>query len=128
MFAKLLKMEFRSTWNVLGILCLSLVGAGLLGGLATRYLEGASAPKQWLEILCVLVITAAVLFFVVCGAAALIVQIVRFYRSRFTDEGYRHHPSDSTVQLYHQRRQSNRHRCCRSRQLCFDGAVRRAGF
>ena len=33
MFAKLLKMEFRSTWNVLGILCLSLVGAGLLGGL-----------------------------------------------------------------------------------------------
>lgn len=89
MFAKLLKMEFRSTWNVLGILCLSLVGAGLLGGLAIRYLEGVSAPKQWLEILlCELVITAAVLFFVVCGAAALIVQIVRFYRSRFTDEGY----------------------------------------
>ncbi|OLA36874.1 MAG: hypothetical protein BHW31_06320, partial [Firmicutes bacterium CAG:110_56_8] len=82
MFAKLLKMEFRSTWNVLGILCLSLVGAGLLGGVAIRYLEGASAPKKWLEG------TAAVLFFVVCGVAALIVQIVRFYRSRFTDEGY----------------------------------------
>ena len=31
MFAKLLKMEFRSTWNILGILCVSLVGAGLLG-------------------------------------------------------------------------------------------------
>lgn len=88
MFAKLLKMEFRSTWNVLGILCLSLVGAGLLGGVAIRYLEGASAPKQWLEVLCTLAITAAVLFFVVCGVAALIVQIVRFYRSRFTDEGY----------------------------------------
>lgn len=88
MFAKLLKMEFRSTWNVLGILCLSLVGAGLLGGLAIRYLEGASAPKQWLEVLCMLAVIAAVLFFVVCGAGALIVQIVRFYRSRFTDEGY----------------------------------------
>lgn len=88
MFAKLLKMEFRSTWNVLGILCLSLVGAGLLGGLAIRYLVGASAPKEWLEVLCTLAITAAVLFFVVCGVAALIVQIVRFYRSRFTDEGY----------------------------------------
>ena len=75
MFAKLLKMEFRSTWNVLGILCLSLVGAGLLGGLAIRYLVGASAPKEWLEVLCTLVITAAVLFFVVCGVAALIVQI-----------------------------------------------------
>ncbi|MFR3879887.1 MAG: hypothetical protein ACLTX9_06105 [Oscillospiraceae bacterium] len=37
MFAKLLKMEFRSTWNVLGILCLSLVGRGL-GGVAIRYL------------------------------------------------------------------------------------------
>ena len=88
MFAKLLKMEFRSTWNVLGILCLSLVGAGLLGGLAIRYLEGASAPAKWLSVLCMLVITAAVLFFVLCGAAALIVQIFRFYRSRFTDEGY----------------------------------------
>lgn len=88
MFAKLLKMEFRSTWNVLGILCLSLVGAGLLGGVAIRYLVGASAPKEWLEVLCTLAITAAVLFFIVCGVAALIVQIVRFYRSRFTDEGY----------------------------------------
>lgn len=88
MFAKLLKMEFRSTWNVLGILCLSLVGAGLLGGLAIRYLEGASAPKEWLSVLCMLASIAAALFFVVCGAAALIVQIVRFYRSRFTDEGY----------------------------------------
>lgn len=88
MFAKLLKMEFRSTWNVLGILCLSLVGAGLLGGVAIRYLVGASAPREWLEVLCTLAITAAVLFFVVCGVAALIVQIVRFYRSRFTDEGY----------------------------------------
>ena len=88
MFAKLLKMEFRSTWNVLGILCLSLVGAGLLGGLGIRYLEGASAPKQWLEVLCMLAVIAAVLFFAVCGAGALIVQIVRFYRSRFTDEGY----------------------------------------
>ena len=64
MFAKLLKMEFRSTWNVLGILCLSLVGAGLLGGVAIRYLVGASAPKEWLEVLCTLAITAAVLFFV----------------------------------------------------------------
>ena len=34
MFAKLLKMEFRSTWNILGILCVSLVGAGLLAALA----------------------------------------------------------------------------------------------
>ena len=88
MFAKLLKMEFRSTWNVLGILCLSLVGAGLLGGVAIRYLVVEDAPKQWLLILCTLAIVAAVLFFAVCCAAALIVQIVRFYRSRFTDEGY----------------------------------------
>ena len=86
MFAKLLKMEFRSTWNVLGILCLSLVGAGLLGGVATRYLAGEDAPKQWLMILCTLAIVAAVLFFVVCCAAALIVQIVRFYRSRFSKD------------------------------------------
>ena len=83
MFAKLLKMEFRSTWNVLGILCLSLVGAGLLGGVAIRYLVGASAPKEWLEVLCTLAITAAVLFFVVCGVAALIVWAAAYLICRF---------------------------------------------
>ena len=41
MFAKLLKMEFRSTWNVLGILCLSLVGAGLLAHVPTIVLPEA---------------------------------------------------------------------------------------
>lgn len=71
MFAKLLKMEFRSTWNVLGILCLSLVGAGLLGGVAIRYLVGASAPKEWLEVLCTLTINRgrAVLRRLRCGGA-----------------------------------------------------------
>ena len=50
MFAKLLKMEFRSTWNVLGILCLSLVGAGLLhDGYVTSVLVGASRPQQLLD-------------------------------------------------------------------------------
>ena len=44
MFAKLLKMEFRSTWNVLGILCLSLVGAGLLGGPSPSGIWWAPAP------------------------------------------------------------------------------------
>ena len=88
MFAKLLKMEFRSTWNVLGILCLSLLGAGVLGGLATRYLESSDAPTRWIEVLCVLTVTAVVLFFVIFGVASVIIQLVRFYRSRFTDEGY----------------------------------------
>lgn len=88
MFAKLLKMEFRSTWNILGILCVSLVGAGLLGGFATRYLANVEAPEEWLEVLCCLTVTAVALFFAVCAAAALILQVVRFYRSRFTDEGY----------------------------------------
>ena len=45
MFAKLLKMEFRSTWNVLGILCLSLVGAGLLGGLAADRADRPLLPQ-----------------------------------------------------------------------------------
>lgn len=88
MFAKLLKMEFRSTLERAGHSVPESGGRGAFGGLAIRYLVGASAPKEWLEVLCTLAITAAVLFFVVCGVAALIVQIVRFDRSRFTDEGY----------------------------------------
>lgn len=92
MFTKLLKHDFKSTWGMVGLLCLISLGAGILGGGAMRYLvwisqrggEEMTAPT----VLCILTMIASIIFIAVCGAAALVVLIGHFYKSRFTDEGY----------------------------------------
>ena len=92
MFAKLLKHEWRSTREMLGILCLISLGASLLGGLTMCYLfyvnshDGGGSDA--LEILSVLFMIAAMIALAVVGAAAVLVYMGRFYKSRFTDEGY----------------------------------------
>ena len=92
MFAKLLKHEWRSTREMLGILCLISLGASLLGGLTMCYLSYASTHanvgNDALEILSVLFMIAAMIALAVVGAAAVLVYMGRFYKSRFTDEGY----------------------------------------
>lgn len=92
MFTKLLKHDFKSTWGLVGLLCLISLGAGVLGGGAMRYLvwisERGSEEMTAPTILCILTMIAAIIFIAVCGAAALVVLIGRFYKSRFTDEGY----------------------------------------
>lgn len=92
MFAKLLKHDFKSTWGILGLLCLISLGAGVLGGGAMWYLVWISergAERMTVPmLLCVLIMIAAIIFIVVCGVAALLILIGRFYKSRFTDEGY----------------------------------------
>lgn len=92
MFAKLLKHEWRSTREMLGILCLISLGASLLGGLTMCYLfyvnshDGGGSDA--LEILSVLFMIAAMIALAVVGAAAVLVYMGRFCKSRFTDEGY----------------------------------------
>lgn len=92
MFAKLLKHEWRSTREMLGILCLISLGASLLGGLTMCYLSYASTHanvgNDALEILSVLFMMAAMIALAVVGVAAVVVYMGRFYKSRFTDEGY----------------------------------------
>ena len=92
MFAKLLKHEWRSTREMLGILCLISLGASLLGGLTMCYLFYVSSHdgggSDALEILSVLFMIAAMIALAVVGAAAVLVYMGRFYKSRFTDEGY----------------------------------------
>ena len=89
MFAKLLKHEWRSTREMLGILCLISLGASLLGGLTMCYLfyvnshDGGGSDA--LEILSVLFMIAAMIALAVVGAAAVLVYMGRFYKSRFTD-------------------------------------------
>ena len=92
MFAKLLKHEWRSTREMLGILCLISLGASLLGGLTMCYLFYVNSHdgggSNALEILSVLFMIAAMIALAVVGAAAVLVYMGRFYKSRFTDEGY----------------------------------------
>ena len=92
MFAKLLKHEWRSTREMLGILCLISLGASLLGGLTMCYLFYVSSHdgggSDALEILSVLFMIAAMIALAVVGVAAVVVYMGRFYKSRFTDEGY----------------------------------------
>ena len=91
MFTKLLKHEWRATRGMLGTLCLICLGASLLGGCTMRYLMIASsqdAQHHAIVVLNVLAMIAAIIAVAVTGVASLFLLIGRFYKSRFTDEGY----------------------------------------
>ena len=91
MFTKLLKHEWRATRGMLGTLCLVCLGASLLGGGTMRYLIGATfqeAQHDAIVVLNVLAMVAAMIVVAVAGVAGLFLYIGRFYKSRFTDEGY----------------------------------------
>ena len=91
MFTKLLKHEWRATRGMLGTMCLVCLGASLLGGGTMRYLITASyadAQHHAIVVLNVLAMAAAIIAVAVTGVAALFLLIGRFYKSRFTDEGY----------------------------------------
>ena len=92
MFTKLLKHEWRATRGMLGTLCLVCLGASLLGGLNMRYLMWASTAQEMqhntIIVLNTLAMVAAIIAVALAGVAALFLYIGRFYKSRFTDEGY----------------------------------------
>ena len=94
MFAKLLKYEWMASAGLLGILSGAALGIGLLGGVALRYLfsvanSGSEDPAVNIVIL---PLTFMLLFMMLALVAYMFaVQIIllsRFYKSRFTDEGY----------------------------------------
>lgn len=92
MFAKLLKHEWRATRGMLGILSLIALGASLLGGLTMCYLFYSSTHtdvgNDTLAIISVLFMVAAMIVMALIGLGTLVMYIGRFYKSRFTDEGY----------------------------------------
>lgn len=94
MFAKLLKYEWKSSAGLLGILSLAALGVGLAGGGALRYLfvvvesvgDGSSNGVVMLPLMfLVMFMMLALLAYVI---ATQIILLSRFYKSRFTDEGY----------------------------------------
>lgn len=86
MFAKLLKYDFRSTWGLLGLLSIIALGAGALGSVVARMLE--QEPKGFFLTMLVIAMITVVFYLVGYCLAAMFLLLGRFYKSRFTDEGY----------------------------------------
>lgn len=95
MFAKLLKHEWKASAGLLGILSLAALGIGVAGGFVLRYIIEIiqtidtndailNAVLMPLMLLLVFLILALVAF----AVAVEIILLSRFYKSRFTDEGY----------------------------------------
>ena len=94
MFAKLLKHEWKATSKLLGILSLCALSIGVLGGLAIRVIIAAT-EKVTTDGTAALVISGSVflimglfLALVLYAAGTEIYLLIRFYKTRFTDEGY----------------------------------------
>lgn len=99
MFAKLLKHDFRSNALALSILSAATVGmdiaAGFLLRLLMNYGDALNNMEDGGETLHVLVmsgsmlsLTFCILGMIGCFVAAFIILLIRYYRSRFTDQGY----------------------------------------
>ena len=89
MFGKLIKAEWRASRRVVGILCLAVLIAALVLGLVGCGLFMAET-RSWnvhgtVEIVVALLCVAAIMVIAVAWAASI---FWRFYRSRFTEEGY----------------------------------------
>lgn len=91
MFAKLLKHEWRSQLRFLGVLSLAALGLCIPGGLLLRLLTTSGEKLEQMG--AVLVSMTMMLTFIFMALAVYLVAVqilllVRFYKNKFTDEGY----------------------------------------
>ena len=89
MFAKLLKHEWKATAGTLGVFSLAAVGVGVFATVLLRFV--ASFYQQipdllWLPIGTMLGGAVIAIFAYVLGSEIFLV--IRFYKNKFTDEGY----------------------------------------
>lgn len=94
MFSKLLKYEWKAVSRLLGILSLCVLGAGVLGGALIRLITFLTS-KAVNDSMAILLIVAFFLMLIglyvailVYAAGTNIYLLFRFYKTRFTDEGY----------------------------------------
>lgn len=95
MFAKLLKHEWRGTAGTLGLLSLIALGMGVVGILDLRViLHIVSGPKPENSVIILLMVPMILFLFLgvialgVYIAAVYVLLMYRFYKNKFTDEGY----------------------------------------
>ena len=94
MFAKLLKHEWKATSKLLGILSLCILGAGLLGAAALRAIDycTSKAVNDGMAVLLIagfgFLLLGLVMALVAYGVGTGFYLVYRFYKTRFTDQGY----------------------------------------
>lgn len=107
MFAKLLKHEWRATRSMIGLLCVIILVSGLMIGGVMHYLMrlenggnfalivaeeeeelSEESDDEVVVIISSLLLIAGIMAIAICGAGSVFVVIWRFYKSRFSDEGY----------------------------------------
>lgn len=94
MFSKLLKHEWKANWGLMSVLALAVIGAALVGTIALRVLvnygdEIANAPMLSLLLLPLgMLVFVSFLALAIYAVAVNFVLIFRFYKNKFTDEGY----------------------------------------
>ena len=91
MFAKLLKYEWKASAPLLGILSLAALGTGLLGGVSLRLLQVELENTAVQAALMIIAGLSLVLLFLALAAYGLSITLLllhRFYKSKFTNEGY----------------------------------------
>lgn len=93
MFAKLLKYEWKSGMRVIGVLSLGVLGLGVLATIMLRIMVfcGSHAESDLSAVIMIMLTTALVFMCVALGVYGVAVQILllyRYYRHKFTDEGY----------------------------------------
>ncbi|MBE6978196.1 MAG: hypothetical protein E7438_06110 [Ruminococcaceae bacterium] len=94
MFSKLLKYEWKSNAKLLWILSICALGAGVMGTLVTRLIVYLDQNAQQVDtvILGTMGLGSILAFIVVALIAYLLavqfINLFRFYKSRFTDQGY----------------------------------------
>ncbi len=94
MFAKLLKHEWKASWATLGIITLSILGLSVLATIDLRLMMNVDlatdngAFAALLTMACGLFLFAYVVALVVYAVGTQFVLLHRFYKNKFTDEGY----------------------------------------
>ena len=91
MFRLLLKHDWRSLRGILGLLCLICLGAGILGGFALRsmiLLTEQEDPSAFQTVITMFTIMVSFVSMGITYAGTLIFCVWRFYKSRYSDEGY----------------------------------------
>ena len=88
MFAKLLKHEWRAVSGALSILSLAALGAAAVATIVLRLLISYGDKAPALSTGGGLLLIGSILALVVYAVGSLIFLLFRFYKSRYTDEGY----------------------------------------
>ena len=94
MFAKLLKYEWKATSKLLGVLSLAALGVGVVGTSVLKILVVSFADgigdglEGFIPVILIPAMIMIVFALIAYAFGSVIILMYRFYKNKFTDEGY----------------------------------------